>query len=52
MKEEVKQRRKVKVTITMEVSPGDEILAYGCIENVINEHIRDCKAFRDYGIEL
>lgn len=52
MKKEIEKRRTIKVIITLDVSPGDEIVAYGLIDNVINEHIRDCQAFRDYGVEF
>jgi len=52
MEKEIAQRRTIKVIITLDVPVGEEGLATGLIDRVISEHIIDCEAFRDYGVEL
>ena len=52
MEKEIEQRRTIKVIITLDVPLGDEVLAHGLMDRVITEHIIDCEAFRDYGVEF
>jgi len=52
MEKEIEQRRTIKVIITLDVPLGDEVLAHGLMDRVITEHIRDCEAFRDYGVDF
>ena len=52
MEKEIEQRRTIKVIITLSLPVGEESLSTGLIDRVITEHIIDCEAFRDYGIEF